>query len=383
MKRFALQLLVLAWVSIPAFSGTLNYVCDSTDGNAIPTSVCTTLQTTIAGQYATIFSNVNAVIYIQYGSIGSDVANNVQFYNTVSYQSYYNALKAHESGAADVTAVSTLPACTTMGSGGSTCVNPDVNGDGVALTSSLDAALGISGAFGICTTATNAACGAVTINNPNGVPVCTIGSANCYNDIITVSNSVGLYYDTGQYQNGEYDFFTAVEHETNEALGTSSCLENGQQQIGPGCTNNGAGTSAADLFRYSAPNARSYIGPGGDQSDGSLAYFSFNGGGTNVAPYNNLPNGDDWGDWSTTCKYVQDAEGCNNSSGNGLNIENDGGVEIAVLDAVGYNLTAEGQTLSFAYAPEPGTIGTFVLGLCALAGIVRHKRRVVNDDSPV
>jgi hypothetical protein len=285
-------------------------------------------------------------------------------------------LKAHESGAADVTAVSTLPACTTFGSGGSSCQNPVVSGDGVALTSSLDAALGISGAIGICTTATNASCGAVTVNNPNGAPVCTIGSANCYNDIITISNSEALYYDTGQYQSGEYDFFTTVEHETDEALGTSSCLANGEQAIGAGCMNGGTGVSAADLFRYSGPGTRSYIGSGDDQSDGSLAYFSINGGATEIAPYNNSPNGNDWGDWSTSCKYVQDATGCGNSSGIGTNIGNDGGVEIAALDAVGYNLTAEGETLSFTYAPEPGTIGTFVLGLCALAGVVRRQRLV-------
>jgi hypothetical protein len=369
MKRLVLQLLVLASAAIPAFSGTIDYVCDTTDGNALPTSVCTTLQTTIAGQYATIFSNVNAVIYVQYGNIGIDVGDNVQFYNTVSYQSYYNALAANESGAADVTAVSTLPACTTFGFGGPTCNNPVVSGDGIALTSSLDAALGLSGAIGICTTATNSSCTASS-------PTCSIGSANCYNDIITISNGVGLYYDTGQYQNNEYDFFSIVEHETDEALGTSSCLENGKQQIGIGCTNGGTGTSAADLFRYSAPGTRSYIGPGDDQSNGSLAYFSSNGGVTNVAPYNNSPNGNDWGDWSTTCTYVQDAAGCNSSIAAGLNIANDGGVEIAALDAVGYNLTPEGEGLSATtFTPEPGTTSTFVLGLCALSGFIRRHRR--------
>ena len=56
-------------------------------------------------------------------------------------------------------------------------------------------------------------------------------------------------------------------------------------------------------------------------------------------------------------------------------IENDGGVGIAVLDSVGYQLTPLGQDLSATIgAPEPGTIGMVVVGLGVLAGYVRRKR---------
>jgi invasion protein IalB len=102
-----------------------------------------------------------------------------------------------------------------------------------------------------------------------------------------------------------------------------------------------------------------------------MAYFSINGGQTQIAPYNNSTNGDDYGDWATTCKYLQDAEGCNLQGG--LNIANDGGVEIVVLGAVGYNLTEEGQSLSAATVPEPGTIGMVAAGLGLLAGFARRR----------
>jgi len=349
MNRIGTGLVALAFAALPVFANGITYDCSS----SLSISVCTTLQTTIAGQYASVFTNANSVIYVQMGNIGKDVGENVQFYGTVDYASYYAQLTANASGTADSTAISSL-------GGGTT--NPVVSGDGVAMTSSLAAALGFSGSSGICTTATDASC-----NTRD--PSCTLGQANCYNDIITISSTEPLYYDTGTYISGEYDFFTTVEHETDEALGTSSCLVTEPSPPGPANTpevspacDGGSAVSAADLFRYSASGTRSFFGPGGDQADANtLAYFSINGGVTNLAPYNNSPNGGDYGDFSTNCTYVQDADGCN--TGFGTNILNDGGVEIAMLDAVGYN-----------EAPEPGTIGMLILGLGLMPGIRRKTR---------
>ncbi len=362
-------LLVLLLAALPAFASGINYVCDTTDAFALPTSVCTTLQTTVAGQYASVFINANANIYIEYGNIGNDVATNTQYYDTVSYQTYYNALKTSSSGQNDATAVGTLPVCTATGRGGSTCRNPLINGDGVALTSALFAALNIpSGAIGI--TSTGAACTSFTDGSGNLVQGLGIGgtvATSCFNDVIQVSNSVPLYYDTGTYQDGEYDFYTAVEHETNEALGTASCIANSDgttPALSVGCTNSGAGTSAADLFRYSGAHARSFLGTDGGQAEGSLAYFSIDGGLTNIVPYNNTNNGADYGDFSTTCRYVQDADGCPSSVAAGLNILNDGGVEIEMLDAVGYTVAT----------PEPGTIGMCLIGLAALTAFGRPRQ---------
>jgi hypothetical protein len=118
--------------------------------------------------------------------------------------------------------------------------------------------------------------------------------------------------------------------------------------------------SAADLFRYS--------GAGALVLDGSLsttpgAYFSYNGGLTDGATanvglkfYNTLDNGDDYGDFVSNCSAgpdslsVQDAVICPGIDA-GLTILNDGGAEINMLNAVGYELYPSSSPV-----PEPRTL---------------------------
>jgi hypothetical protein len=126
------------------------------------------------------------------------------------------------------------------------------------------------------------------------------------------------------------------------------------------------GVGAADLFRYSAAGTRSYL----STANGTTAYFSINGGTTNIAGYNNSPNGADYGDFDSASLRIQNAFG---SPGiNGLDITNDGGSEIQVLDAVGYNLTSNSSTAT----PEPGTMLLFGSSLAMFAGFAfRHRTR--------
>jgi hypothetical protein len=192
-----------------------------------------------------------------------------------------------------------------------------------------------------------------------GGTACTLGTAGCYDAMITITNafsSTPLYYRTGTITPDEYDFYSVVEHETDEVLGTASCIDtNGA--LTDGCGDDSP--SAADLFRY-LNGSRVLINatPG--------AYFSYNGGltnGANGAVYNTLPNGDDYGDFISGCPTsprVQDAVGCPGFAG--LNITNDGGAEINILDAVGYNLAA---------VPEPSF---YLLVGAGLTGIVVVRR---------
>jgi hypothetical protein len=219
-----------------------------------------------------------------------------------------------------------------------------VSGDGVALTSALNAALGLGGGIGI--------------NTSDGS--CTLGTSGCYNGVITISNSQSLFYRSGSQNPNSYDFYSVVEHETDEILGTSSCLtttSSGTAGTSAGCANGGAGVSPADLFRYASPGVRSYL----SSANGSAAYFSINGGVTDIANYNNSPNGDDYGDWDSLAIRVQNAVGTP-GVGN-VDITNDGGSEIAVLDAVGYNLVP---------APEPAATGLLAAGLSFL--LLRRRR---------
>jgi hypothetical protein len=225
----------------------------------------------------------------------------------------------------------------------------------VALTSALAQALGLAGSissFGIIEGAPS-----------NNGFTCTLGSANCYNGFITVTNSANTFYyrslSGGSQPAGTFDFFTAVEHETDEVLGTPSCIV-GVGMTSGGCTNGlsgnpSAAVAAADLFRYTNPTGtRSYS----SNANGQLAYFSIDNGVTNIASYNNTPNGADYGDWDSALNRVQNAFGT--PSTNGVDISNDGGSEIAVLDAIGYNLVTASTI------PEPGTLTLLGVGLLLL-----------------
>jgi len=327
-----------------ASAGSVTYTCDS---GLTADGTCAVLNSTIAGLYDSTFTNANASIYIQYGSTG--LASSLQYYDNVSYTAYVDALTAAEGDANDVTAVNSLGGDTT---------NPVVSGSGVALTSALAQALGLStvaGSVGI-----QSAAGA----DPGGT--CTLGvDANCYNGIETLKSASGTwYYRSGAQGSGTYDIYSAVEHETDEVLGTSSCITGSDPSTiatSVNCTNGTPSTavSPADLFRYSASGTRSYLG----SANGSTAYFSIDGGVTDIANYNNSPNGADYGDWDSAALRVQNAYGTPDTTG--TDITNDGGSEIAVLDAVGYNLVSS--------TPEPGTIALLGGGL-ALLGLMRRRR---------
>jgi hypothetical protein len=326
--------------SLPAMGGTITFSCAS-NIDAANAGTCATLNGTIAGLYSSTFTDANASIYIQYGTTG--LGSSVQFNNTVSYGDYYTALDTHQSGANDATAVGSL---------GGGITNPVIGGYDVSLTSALTAALGLSGGIGIDST-------------PAG-NACTLGNAGCYNGIITMTDTLSnWFYRSGVQSGSQYDFYEVAQHEVNEVLGASSCITTG---AGPapslGCTGPNA-TGAADLFRYSATGTRSFVA----QGNGTLAYFSIDGGVTNIAGYNNSPNNGDYGDWSAGPNRVQNAFGSPGVPG--VDITTDGGSEIKVLDAVGYNLVTTNVPV-----PEPAAASLFGSGLLLLAGIAYRRRRV-------
>jgi len=354
MKNTYIQLaFILASGAATAFAGTISYTCDP----SVSIATCNYLNTTVAGMYSSTFTDASASIYITMGTTG--LASTQAAFNVVTYNQYESALAANPSmDAIQTSAVASLNAnaATPYGSGN------------VNITASLAAALGLTG----------------TTNS--GVPVgsstpCTLGTTGCYNAEITVTNdpSTLLYYDNigGPEPSGAYDFYTTVEHETDEVLGTSSCIDTGGASLADGCNFFGTGTpSATDLFRYSAPGSLIL--------DSSLsttpgAYFSFNGGVTNGVTgvgsgpkyYNTLSNGEDYADFTSsspdcgTNQVVQDAEGCPGEDA-GLSILNDGGGEINILNAVGYDLVPTAT-------PEPGTMALLGIGMGALA-LYRRRR---------
>jgi hypothetical protein len=341
LKGILLSLSFAATATVASAAG-VSYTCAADINTDGPASLCNSLNTTTAGDYNSIFSNANASIYIQFANNGG-LGESTQYLNFVSYSTYRTDLTGDSSGdAVDTAALASLPGS-----------EPALyNGGNIELTTALEAVFGLSGT-GITTTLAS----------------CSIGSAGCYNGIITLNDPTdlalltggqGYYYGAGIQPANDYDFFSIVEHETDEILGTSSCVSTGGGSLTDGC--GGSNASAVDLFRYSAPGTRVF------ESTTPGAYFSDNGGTTQIGPaYNTLANGDDYADFATNCSNVQDATGC---LGSALDISTDGGAEVKILDAVGYNLKAGPST-----TPEPSSLVLLGSGLVGLSGMVRRRRR--------
>jgi hypothetical protein len=261
------------------------------------------LNTTTASLYSNAFTNANACIYLQLGSASQTVSEPV----TMSYSAFRTALTAAETDTNDTVAVTaSVPA-----------TNPYA-GDSVRLTNPLARALGSSATTGIQT---------------NGQTPCALGTAGCYDAVITISNTAPFYLRSGTIASGQIDFFTLVERQTDEALGTASCSPSA-------C---GANVAPADFFRYHSNGTRSFA-PGTNDacssSDSTNACFSFDGVHM-LQQYNNLSGGQDTGDWAPNCAsnpLVQDAPACPTVA----DIDISPAAEILVLDVVGYavNLTS-------------------------------------------
>lgn len=310
-------------------------------GNLGPAGTCSFLNGTLASLYTNTFSNVNASIYIQYGStsLGESQTEDTQ----VSYVTYLADLMAASNGSAiDTAALASLAANDTLPYG---CGDVDI-------PTALGTALGLTGLSG--TTASGA--------------TCRLGTTGCYDGIITITNDTLLLYyrslSSGSITGSEYDFFSVVEHETDEVLGTSSCIDTTGSTLANDC---GAATpSAVDLFRYNAGVLVTTNGAIGQSSAPAGAYFSYNGGGNGAdgATYNTASNGLDYADFTQTCAFIQDTTGC---PGRSLDITSDGGAEINILEAIGYQDPPP--------VPEPSTIALFAGGLAMLAVAYRSKKR--------
>ena len=160
----------------------------------------------------------------------------------------------------------------------------------------------------------------------------------------TVSLNLALMnWDRVTINPGKVDLQAVASHEINEVLGTASGIG-----FPPNIT-------PIDLFRYTLAGARTHTTTGDD------AYFSIDGT-TQLTRFNQTAGGD-YGDlWSIGAHtpQVQDAFG---TAGATPNL----GVEIVMLDVVGYNLVSA--------VPEPSSMVMMFGGMLLIGGMARRRQQ--------
>jgi hypothetical protein len=309
-----------ALVITPTFDSSI-----TSDPNAA--AIENTINQAISFYQSTYSNPVNVNIYFKEG--GGLGQSNTLVYD-IGYSNFLNGLAANQSishQSDQATALANLP-------GGS--INP-VNGTTDLLVKSADARV-----LGIATS---------TLLNSSGAA--GIGGGFIYDGIISLNTSLTTPGSPGSTL--QYSLLATAEHEIDEVLGLGSSLPNNSNNA---FFNNPSGE---DLYRYSAPGVRSFTA-----TSGANAYFSINGGATNLDQFNNTQNGGDYGDWQGGAQpQVQDAFGTPGGSAS-LNASS---VELTALDVLGYDRSAVTAT------PEPGTLLLFGQGAVAVVGLVWRKQR--------
>ncbi len=316
----------------------ITYTCDPSV--AAVSGVCNYLNSTIAGIYAGTFSNASASIYIRFSNIGSGDAGQSNFqYNELSYSAFRSALQSGLTSASDVTAFNaSVPA-----------TNPINSAYKVYLTLSGMRALGFTASGGM--SASGGSCG---------------GSTPCYDGIITMSSTIqsagNYYFRSGSIGPSQYDFFTTVQHETDEIIGTASCAFDacGGSHIAP-----------PDLFRYQSNGARSF-GAGNNSActgaNAGNACFSIDGIHM-LQHYYNINDGYDPGDWVPSCspELVQGSV-CAGVA----NVNISPTAEILVLDVIGFTLNGTSPAGVSASNQVTSTTSGTVSGICTPPPLVTN-----------
>ena len=159
----------------------------------------------------------------------------------------------------------------------------------------------------------------------------TVGNGGPYDGIVTL-NSSSPYQFTRPPIGTNYDAQRSFEHEMDEVIGFGSHLNISSDELRP-----------QDLFSWSSAGNR-------NTSSSGTRYFSINGGVTNIANFNQGPQGD-FGDWlSEGCPqshpYVQNAFVCTGQSSD-ITATSPEGIN---LDVIGYDLV---NTLTPPPTPTP------------------------------
>jgi len=287
---------------------TINPIFDTTiiaDPNAA--TIESTIHSVVA-QYAQIFSTpitVN-ILFKEGAGLGSSST----YFETGAYSQYLSALQAHSTSANDAIALAHLPAGP----------NNPVNGNSqIDVTTANLRALGFNA------------------SPPPGQPDSTI-----------TLNTPIMNIDRAHVNRQKFDLVSVAEHEIDEALGFGSAL-NGLTNGAPSPT---GPISPEDLFRFDQNGNRTFT-----TSASAEAFFSIDGGHTDLARFNQTEGGD-FGDWYSPGGQTPQVQDAFATPGATPNL----GVELTALDVIGYTAV-----------PELSTVGTLGLGMSGLALLLRRR----------
>src|SRR3954447_1750071 len=326
--------LIAAGMAQPAAALVINPVFDSSITSLTNASTIETAFNTVAHDYASQFTN-NAQINVKvsWGSVGGyALPSNAVGASVSSLYGYftYSQVKSYltstsQSNPADTSlarAVANLPA--TAPAGVSKYVIPSSEAKVLGVISptqtSIDGSIGFAGSTS-----------GYDFDPTNGVTA------------------------------GTYDFQAVAAHELDEVLGRISGLYNTAPTY----------RTVFDLFRYKSPGVLSF-------SYSEAAYFSINGGLTNLGKFNNTGSGDR-SDWLTLWNSV-DIQDAFISTGQRKNLT---AVDLTGLDVLGYDGTNLGntawnlpQTIAFRLVesvPEPGSL-ILLASMLGLLGAIMLRR---------
>lgn len=304
-----------------------------------------------------LYSNpITVSIYFQEGG-GLGDSNTVVYdgpYNTV-----YNALVATNANPAAIAALNANGGDPNTNGG----INPEGGANAIEIKSANARALGFNVAPGCVVTPTGDG------HSGNNIPnICALSGPGASVDGI-ISLQTAVTDPPNSPQSSYYDLLSTTEHEIDEVLGLGSAIEN----CNP--TSNGASTvcvdgslnagnntpfgvgTLEDLYRWNAPTGGSRSTLNINCSTPTSAYFAYGSNTGEIAQFNNICNGADFGDWQSNPfpagvgAQVQDAFAAPGQT------PVYGTSEIDAMTAIGYTLAT----------PEPGTLVLFGAGLALLA----------------
>jgi hypothetical protein len=318
-------------VITPTFNSSI-----TSDPNA--STIEASINAAISRAEAVVTNNVTVGIAFNEMSTGLGQSQSTE-YNS-SYAGYLSLLKTQQTlSTNDNTAIATLP---------NTTANP-VNGN--STSSSIVACAPLFRALGQ--------------NTPGGYTAGgSFGTGGTLDGIIGLNTSICNLSRTGTQNPSFYDLQAVAGHEIDEILGVG----------GPGSTLflNGAYTGQAsptgsvgvlDLFRYASAGVRSFT-----LNPNVNAYFSINGGTTNLVYFDQNNEGADFSDWGNG---TPNAEAGNSpaqlqDSFGGPGVDTNIGInEATALDVIGYNV-------NYSAVPEPASGALFILGA---VGFLARRRR--------